>query len=75
MVLCRSIYNYIRIINCGFMVTEKEWNELKRKSRLLKKTAEILRVEEKDVPRVTKRFLDEVIEMEKQLKEKKSNSS
>ncbi len=57
------------------MVTEKEWNELKRKSRLLKKTAEILRVEEKDVPRVTKRFLDEVIEMEKQLKEKKSNSS
>ena len=57
------------------MVTEKDWKELKRKSKILKQAAEILRVEEKDVPRVTKRFIDELAEMEKQLKEKKSNPS
>lgn len=59
----------------GCVVTEKEWKELKKKSQLLKKVAEILRVEEKDVPRVTKRFQDELTEMEKQLKEKRSNTS
>lgn len=57
------------------MITEKEWRELKKKSQLLKKTAEILSVEEKDLPRVVKRFQDELAEMEKQLKEKKSNTS
>ncbi len=51
------------------MLAEKEWIELKKKEKLLKKTAEILRVEEKDVPRVLKRFLDEVEEMGKQLKQ------
>ena len=56
------------------MINEKEWKELKRKSKILKQVAEILRVEEKDVPRITKRFMDELSEMEKQLKGKKLNS-
>lgn len=56
------------------MVTEKEWQELKRKSKLLSKAAEVLRVQEQDVPRVTKRFMDELNEMENQLK-KKSNTT
>ena len=42
----------------------KEWNELKRKEEILKEIAEIFRVEEKDVPRVVSRFLNEVKEME-----------
>jgi transposase-like protein len=42
----------------------KEWNELKRKEEILRKIAEIFRVEEKDVPRVVSRFLSEVKEME-----------
>ncbi|MBS3052497.1 MAG: hypothetical protein J4428_03955 [Candidatus Aenigmarchaeota archaeon] len=50
------------------MLTEKEWKDLKRKEMLLKRTAEILRVEEKDVPRVVKRFMDEIEEMDKKIK-------
>jgi transposase-like protein len=42
----------------------KEWNELKRKEDMLRKIAEIFRVEEKDVPRVVSRFINEVKEME-----------
>jgi len=42
----------------------KEWEELKRKEEILKKIAEIFRVEEMDVPRVVSRFLNEVKEME-----------
>jgi hypothetical protein len=42
----------------------KEWNELKRKEEMLRKIAEIFRVEEKDLPRVVSRFLSEVKEME-----------
>lgn len=53
------------------MITEKEWQVLKRKEKLLRQTAKFLRVEEKDVPRVVQRFLDELKEMEKQLKELK----
>jgi alanyl-tRNA synthetase len=52
------------------MISEKEWNELKTKSKLLKQAADILRVDKKDVPRVTKRFMNELTEMEKSLKEK-----
>lgn len=44
-----------------------EWAELKRKEEILKKIAEIFRVEEKDVPRVVKRFIKEIEEMEKRL--------
>jgi len=35
---------------------------------LLKQAAETLRVEEKDLPRVVKRFQDEIKEMDKKLK-------
>jgi len=45
----------------------KEWLELKKKEEILKKIAEIFRVEEKDVPRVIERFLNEVKEMESKL--------
>ncbi len=49
------------------MLNEKEWQELKKKEKILKEIAEIFRVEEKDVPRVTQRFLDELKEMEQKL--------
>ncbi|MBU5690191.1 MAG: hypothetical protein QXM68_03425 [Candidatus Aenigmatarchaeota archaeon] len=42
---------------------KKEWETLNKKSEILAKIAEIFRVEEKDVPRVAKRFLDELNEM------------
>ena len=45
------------------MVTDSEWQELKKKERILKKAAEILRVEEKDLPKVIERFLREINEM------------
>lgn len=54
-------------------MSEKEWQELKEKERLLNKALTILRVEPKDLPRVVQRFLGEVKEMKKQLK--KSNST
>lgn len=47
------------------MVTKKEWQELKKKSRILEKAAEILRVEEKDLLRVVERFQKEIDEMER----------
>lgn len=45
------------------MISKKEWEELKRKEKLLKKAAEILRVEDKDLPRVVDRFLKDIEEM------------
>ena len=44
-------------------MNKKEWEELKKKEKLLKKAAEILRVEDKDLPRVVDRFMKEVEEM------------
>ena len=41
----------------------KEWMELEKKEKLLKKAAAVLRVEEKDLPRVIDRFLREIEEM------------
>jgi len=41
----------------------KEWNELEKKEKLLKQAAAVLRVEEKDLPRVVDRFLKEIEEM------------
>ena len=41
---------------------------LKKKGRLLSEAAEIISVQEKDLPRVVKRFLDEIKEMDKKLK-------
>ncbi|MGC9200527.1 MAG: hypothetical protein ACP5F8_00985 [Candidatus Aenigmatarchaeota archaeon] len=40
-----------------------EWEELKRKEKILKETAKVLRVEEKDLPRVIERFKKELEEM------------
>jgi alanyl-tRNA synthetase len=48
-------------------MNSKEWAELKKKEEILKKIAEIFRVEEKDVPKVTSRFLSEIKEMEEKL--------
>jgi len=37
--------------------------ELKKKEKILKKATEILRVEERDLPKVVERFLREINEM------------
>jgi alanyl-tRNA synthetase len=50
------------------MISEKEWNKLKRKEKLLKEAASILRVEDKDLPRVIERFKKEIKEMDEKLK-------
>ena len=45
------------------MITKEEFYELKQKDKILRKAAEVLRVEPKDLPRVIKRFLKEIEEM------------
>lgn len=50
------------------MITKKEWQELKKKEKLLKQASAVLHVEEKDLPRVVDRFLKEIDEMNKKLK-------
>ena len=42
------------------MISQKEFLELKKKEKLLKQAAEILRVEDKDLPRTVERFLKEL---------------
>jgi hypothetical protein len=49
------------------MISRKEWTELKKKEKILKEATEILRVEEKDLPRVIERFKREIKEMEEKL--------
>ncbi|MEM5772766.1 MAG: hypothetical protein QXL86_00875 [Candidatus Aenigmatarchaeota archaeon] len=51
------------------MISKKEWEELKKKEKILREAAEILRVEDKDLPRVIERFQREIKEMEEKLKE------
>ncbi|MEM5801902.1 MAG: hypothetical protein QXQ18_00750 [Candidatus Aenigmatarchaeota archaeon] len=41
----------------------QEFKKLKHKEKILKKAAEILRVEDKDLPRVVERFQNEIEEM------------
>jgi len=48
-------------------ISEKDWEQLKNKEKLLKQSAEILHVDEKDVPRVLERFLKELEEIENKL--------
>jgi len=55
-------------------ISEQEWKDLKEKERILQRAAEILRVEEKDLPRVVQRFLNEIDEMENQLKKLNANA-
>lgn len=43
----------------------REFEELKRKYKILKEAAKILRVEDKDLPRVVERFKKELEEMKK----------
>ena len=50
------------------MTSYQELKELKKKEKLLSQAAEIVRVQEKDLPRVVRRFLDEIKEMDKKLK-------
>jgi len=53
------------------MISEKEIKELKKKEKILRQAAESIKVQEKDLPRVVKRFLDELKQFEKELKTKK----
>jgi hypothetical protein len=46
-------------------VIEKSIDELRKDSLILKKAAEILGVEDKDLPRVIDRFAREIAEMKK----------
>lgn len=50
------------------MATKKEWQELKKKEKLLKQAASVLHVEEKDLPRVIERFQREMREMDSKTK-------
>lgn len=45
----------------------EEFKRLREKSRLLKKAAEVLRVQPEDLPRVIRRFKREIEEMKKLL--------
>lgn len=45
------------------MISKTEWQKLKKKEKLLRKALEILRVEEKDLPRVIERFQKEIDDM------------
>ena len=44
-------------------MNKREWLELREKEKLLKKASEILKVEDKDLPRVVDRFIREIEEM------------
>ena len=50
------------------MIAEQELKVLKNKQKLLSQAAETLKVQEKDLPRVVKRFLDEIKEFDERLK-------
>jgi len=45
----------------------EEFNELKRKYKILREAAKVFRVEDKDLPRVVERFKKELEEMRKKL--------
>jgi len=49
------------------MISEQELKELKKKEKLLKQAAETIKVQEKDLSRVVKRFLDELKEINKKI--------
>jgi len=53
------------------MISEQELKNLKKKENLLRQAAEFLKVQEIDLPRVVKRFLDEIEQMDNQLKSEK----
>ena len=49
------------------MIPEQELKKLKEKEKLLRQAAENIKVQEKDLPRVVKRFLDELKEINKKI--------
>lgn len=49
------------------MITKEEFYELKKKDKILRKAASILRVEPKDLPKVIKRFLKEIEEFNEKI--------
>jgi len=50
------------------MISEREIKELKNKEKILKQASESIKVQEKDLPRVVKRFLDELKQFESEIK-------
>lgn len=57
------------------MISEQELKILKNKQKLLVQAAEILKVQEKDLPRVIQRFLNEMKEFDEKIKSlNKSNN-
>lgn len=54
------------------MTSGNQIKELKKKEKILRQAAESIKVQEKDLPRVVKRFLDELKQFEKELKSTKS---
>lgn len=49
------------------MISEQELKKLKKKEKLLRQAAESIKVQEKDLPRVVKRFLDELKEINRKI--------
>ena len=47
------------------IISKKEWQELKRKAKLLKDAANVVSVEDKDLMRTIERFQKEIEEMKK----------
>lgn len=54
-------------------MNKQEFEELKEKGEILKKAASILRVDEKDLPRVVERFKKEIKEMEEEIQRLATN--
>ena len=50
------------------MINKEEWENLKRKEKILKECCKILRVEEKDLPKTILRFKKEIEEMKNKIK-------
>ena len=50
------------------MISDKEIKQLKKKEKILKRAAESIKIQEKDLPRVVKRFLDELKQFENEIK-------
>jgi FtsZ-binding cell division protein ZapB len=50
------------------MIPEKEIKELKNKEKILRQAAESINVQDKDLPRVIQRFLNEIKEFDEKIK-------
>jgi alanyl-tRNA synthetase len=50
------------------MISDKEIKELKNKEKILSEAAKIINVQEKDLPRVVQRFLNEIKEFDEKIK-------